>query len=467
MDHRFLVRGLTTLVVVSLLAGCGSTASPTATTAAATPTAAVATPTAAAATPTAAAATPTAAAATPTAAAATPTAAAATPTAEPSPSAAGNDVLTKEQISAALQAEGRTVFLKSWDFLGLSKDVFPDQFKRWTQAEYGVPVDVVWDSTNGALQQAEQAGKLPSEVGLDVIDSEEDHDPKLNELGWIEKIDQPQYANVLTNWSKVEPAYIVGDGMGAIYQGFEWIGPVARTDKIDVASFKDWTDLAKPEFKGKIVTYVMKDTRGQIIFYAILNSLIKQGIVKGDLWSPEAVTEGLKWFKANIAPNVLKYGDIPEFRTTMQSGEAGTAITWASYIRDIQASDWNARDNVVQALYPVSGIGADREELRVAKGTQHPVGARVLINWMLSRDFLMLGWFKDSPTGTDTNHWGVSKQQFLGAYTGGVNAEDRKLLPDFAVPFYPADPAALTLKIDFGYLAKNLEAVGNEYAALP
>lgn len=376
-------------------------------------------------------------------------------------------VLTKDEIAAALQAEGRTVFMKSWDFLGLAKDVFPAQFKRYTQLEYGVPVDVVWDSTNGALQQAEQAGKLASAVGLDVIDSEEDHDPKLNELGWLEKINQPQYANVLTNWSRVEAPYIVADGMGVIYQGFEWLGPVARTDKIDVASFKDWTDLAKPQFKGKIVTYVMKDVRGQIIFYSILNSLIKQKIVTGDLWSPTAVTAGLKWFKANIAPNVLKYGDIPEFRTTMQSGEAGTALTWASYIRDIQAADWNQRDKVVQALYPVSGIGADREELRVAKGTKHPVTARVLINWMLSRDFLMLGWYKDKPTGTDTNHWGVNKQQFLGAYTGGLNAEDRALLPDFAKPYYPADPASLTLKIDFGYLAKNLEAVGTEYAALP
>jgi len=429
MRHRLLARAVASAIVVSLLAGCGSTPSSSA------------------------------------------PASGAEPTAGASSDAGGppaeGAVLTKEQIRAAIESEGHTVFIKSWDFIGLAKDVFVAQFKRYTQSEYGIPVDVVWDPTNGALQQAEQAGKLASEVGLDVIDSEEDHDPKLNELGWIEKINQPQYENVLTNWSRVEAPYIVADGMGVIYQGFEWIAPVFRKDQVDPAAFTDWTDLAKPEYKGKIVTYLMKDIRGQNLFYAVLNSLIKQGIVQGDLFSPAAVTEGLKWFKANIAPNILKYGDIPEFRTAMQSGEAAVAITWGGYIRDMMASDWNTRDNVLVPVYPASGSGADREEMRVAKGTKHPVTARVLINWMMSRDFLMLGWYKDTATGPDTNHWGVNQKQFLGTYNGGINAEDRTLLPDWAKPYYPTDPGKLTLVLDFGYIAKNSEAVSKEYDALP
>ena len=162
--------------------------------------------------------------------------------------------MTKDEIAAALKSEG-TVTLKSWGFNGLSKTLFPDQFKKYTQDTYGVPVTLVWDDTNGALQQAEQANKLPSEIGLDVIDSEEDHMPQLQELGWIEKINDPKYDSVLTNWASVDPAYIVQDGLGIIYQGFEDLSMVVRKDKVDVAAIKDWTDLANPALKGLIVMY--------------------------------------------------------------------------------------------------------------------------------------------------------------------------------------------------------------------
>ena len=141
--------------------------------------------------------------------------------------------MTKDEIAAALKSEG-TVTLKSWGFNGLSKTLFPDLFKQYTQDTYGVPVTLVWDDTNGALQQAEQANKLPSEIGLDVIDSEEDHMPQLQELGWIEKINDPKYDSVLTNWASVDPAYIVQDGLGVIYQGFEDLSIVVRKDKVDV-----------------------------------------------------------------------------------------------------------------------------------------------------------------------------------------------------------------------------------------
>ena len=67
-----------------------------------------------------------------------------------------------------------------------------------------------------------------SEVGLDVIDNEEDHMPQLQELGWIEKINDPKYDSVLTNWAGVDPAYIVQDGLGVIYQGFEDLSMVVR-----------------------------------------------------------------------------------------------------------------------------------------------------------------------------------------------------------------------------------------------
>ena len=376
--------------------------------------------------------------------------------------------MSKDDIAAALKAEGGTVTIKSWGFNGLGKTLFPYIFKQYTQATYGVPVTVVWDDTNGALQQAQQANKLPSEIGLDVIDSEEDHTPELQELGWIEKINDPKYDGILTNWAGVDPAYVVQDGLGIIYQGFEDLCIVARKDKVDVTAIKDWTDLANPALKGKIVTYAIPgDSRGQAIFYAMLTSLIKAGTVQGSVTDPASITAGLQWFKKNIEPNVLQFADIDVMRTKLQSGEIGVALTWNSYIRGILSADWNVRDQVAVPIYPASGCPGDRETLRVAKGTTHPVGARVLINWMLSPDFISAGWTQDPSTGVETNSWNLSKQDYLQAYFGGLNADERKLAPKWAAPYYPPDPAAATLGLDFSFAAKNSEAISNQYKALP
>jgi ABC-type Fe3+ transport system substrate-binding protein len=376
--------------------------------------------------------------------------------------------MTKDEIATALKAEGSTVTIKSWGFNGLGKTLFPYIFKQYTQDTYGVPVTVVWDDTNGALQQAEQANKLPSEIGLDVIDSEEDHMPQLQELGWIEKINDPKYDGVLTNWAAVDPAYVVQDGLGIIYQGFEDLCIVARKDKVDVSAIKDWNDLANPALKGKIVMYAIPaDPRGQAIFYAMLTALIKAGTIPGSVTDPASITAGLQWFKKNIAPNVLQFADIDVMRTKLQSGEIGVALTWNSYIRGILSADWNVRDQVAVPIYPASGCPGDRETLRVAKGTKHPVGARVLINWMLSPDFISAGWTQDPSTGTETNNWNLSKQDYLQAYFGGLNADERKLAPKWAAPYYPPDPAAATLSLDFSFAAKNNEKISNEYKSLP
>jgi ABC-type Fe3+ transport system substrate-binding protein len=388
-------------------------------------------------------------------------------TTAPSGPAASSVAMTKDEIAAALASEG-TVTIKSWSFNGLAKTVFPDAFKQYTMDTYGVPVTLVWDDTNGALQEAEQANKLPSEIGLDVIDSEEDHMPQLQELGWVEKINDPIYDNVLTNWSSVDPAYIVQDGLGVIYQGFEDLSVVARSDKVDVSAIKDWTDLANPALKGLIVMYpIPGDVRGQDLFYAMLNSLIKAGIVQGSITDPASVTAGLQWFKQNIEPNVLQYADIDVMRTKMESGEIGVALTWNSYIRGILSSDWNTRDNVAVPIYPASGSPGDRETLRVATGTVHPVAARVLINWMLSQDFLTAGWTQDPATGVETNKYNLTKQDYLQAYFGGINADMRKLAPAWAAPYYPPDPAAVTLTLDFSFVAQNNEPISNEYKSLP
>jgi ABC-type Fe3+ transport system substrate-binding protein len=373
--------------------------------------------------------------------------------------------LTEEQVVEALKAEGATVTLKSWGFGGLNTDQFPQRFREYTEQTYGVPVELVWDADDAILDQYEQANK-PIGEALDVLDKEEDFFPRLKLLEWIEPINLPQYKEILTNWDRVEPAYIVEDGLGVIYQGFEWLGMCVRKDQVDPESIKDWTDLANPEFKGKIISYPMDEYRGQLIFTGILNSLIKQGTVKGDLFAEETWIEGLKWYKANIAPNILKFIDNDEMRTMAQSGQASVILTWGSYVRELQGADWNLREPVIVPIYPASGMATDRETITTPHSSKHPVTARVAVNWMLSRDFLMVGWYKDPETGEEKNRWDLDQRQFLVAYAGGINAEDRTLVPDWAKSYYPEDPSTMSVAVDQPWLASHIEWTWEQYQQL-
>jgi len=389
---------------------------------------------------------------------------AATPLAPASPRALAADTpLSPQQVADALKAEGSTVSIKSWGFGGMDKDVFPQRFREWTEATYGVPVELVWDPTDALYNQYKQANK-PIGEAFDVVDKEEDSFPERKLLDWLEKIDQPQYQSVLTNWDGVERSYIVEDGFGIIYQGFEWLGIAARKDKVDPSEIKDWPDLANPKYKGLIITYpMMKDGRARLIFVGILSSLIKNGIVTGELWSEDTWLQGLRWVKQNLEPNILKFVDNNEIRTMMQSGEAGIVLTWGSYVRELQGAEWNLRDDVVVPVYPASGMASDREVITIPKNPKRPVSARVLTNWMLGRDFLMVGWYKDPQTGEERNRWNVTQRQFLVGYAGGINPADRALIPDWAKVYYPEDPAKLSIQVEFPWFASHADWVIEEY----
>ena len=123
---------------------------------------------------------------------------------------------------------------------------FIDQFKKYTQDTYGVPVTLVWDDTNGALQRLSRR-TTTSDIGLDVMDDEEDHMPQFQELGWIEKSNDPKYNTVLTNWAGSKSLHTSSrTALGSSTQGFkETSGWSIRKDKVDVTKMKDWTDLAE------------------------------------------------------------------------------------------------------------------------------------------------------------------------------------------------------------------------------
>jgi spermidine/putrescine-binding protein len=382
-------------------------------------------------------------------------------------------------VGLALRAEGAEVTISSWGFSGLPETHFKPKFAEMTQALYGVPVKLNWlgGVFDTALRELPVVGKTIADIGLDVVDKEEESFDAAMAVEWYEPIDMDVYKPLIPNVLKTEEPYLFrgpkengGDIYGAVYQGYEWLQAVLRKDKVDVSNYVDWTDLARPELEDKVIDYGFNDNRGLFVFTGIVNSLVKQGLVPGPLFSKEAFEGGLKWWKDNnMEKQIHKWGDIgndPAMRLMLQSGEVWAGCTWGVYTRELLGIDWNKKDDVLAPFYPKSGILADRETCAAVRGAKHPVAARILINWMHSIEFNTAGWYKEAPDQEAINHWDVTEAQFLVSYCGGTYKEMRDAVPDWAKAYHPADPGSLILKNDWKWYNQNAEWISKTYESI-
>jgi TAT (twin-arginine translocation) pathway signal sequence len=388
------------------------------------------------------------------------------------------DLSDPGKVGEALLAEGAKVVIHSWGFSGLPETTLIPKFAEYTERLYGVPVTAEWatGSFGNMLTELPLADKHIRELGIDVIDKEEENFKKIMALEWGEPVNMEQYLPLLTELPDVEAPYIFnvpdlpvdgGDIYGVVYQGYEWLQGLIRKDKVDITHYTDWIDLARDEMTGKGIDYPFNDSRGHFVFMGILNSLIQKKYVEGDLWSQEAWEAGITWWRDNLENKILRFGDIgndPTMRLSLQTGEAWWAATWGVYTRELLAIDWNKQEDVLEAFYPESGIAADRETMTPVAGADHPIAARILINWFVSNEFQHVGWYKQSPDDTEgTNTWNVTEDKYLVVYAGGVKPTNREVMPEWAKPYYPEDPGSLILPVDWEWYTPNAEWISSTY----
>lgn len=390
------------------------------------------------------------------------------------------DLSDPAQVGEALKAEGARVVIHSWGFSGLPETHLIPKFAEYTESLYGVPVELEWQTGNfgNLMTELPLADRHIRDTGIDVIDKEEQEYLKIMALEWGEPVDMEQYKPLLTNLDDMDAPYLFveeelevdgGNIYGVVYQGYEWLQGILRKDQVDVSNYNDWTDLARDEMTGKGINYAFNDSRGHFVFMGFLNSLINQGIVTGDLWSQEAWEAGLRWWGENMEDKILRLGDIgndPTMRLMLQTGEAWWAGLWGVYTRELLGTDWNQRDDVLSAFYPVSGIASNRETMTPVAGADHPVAARILINWFVSNEFQHLGWYKESPDEEAINRWGVTEDKYLVVYAGGVRPTNREVMPDWARPYHPEDPGSLILPIDWEWYTPNAEWISRTYDSI-
>jgi ABC-type Fe3+ transport system substrate-binding protein len=408
-------------------------------------------------------------------------AATAAPTPAPAPAKAASKAMDLDfsksgAVGLALQSEGAEVSITSWGFSGLPETHFIPKFAEYTKKKYGVAVKLNWLTGiyDTALRELPAAGKTAADIGLDVVDKEEESFDQAMAVNWFEPINMDPYKPLLTNLNKMEKAYYFtgpkennGEIYGAVYQGYEWLQALLRKDKVNVDTYKDWWDLARPELKDKIVTYPMNDQRGHFIFAGFVNSLIKNGTIKGQLWDKPSWEVALQMWKGKgMEGQIHKWGDLGNdqtMRVMIQSGEAWAGGLWGTYTRGLMAADWNKRDDVIHSFIPEGGCVADRETCSAVRGARHPVAARVLIDWMMSTEFNTAGWYKEKPGTEAVNHWKITESLFLTAYCGGTYAEMRNAIPDWAAAYFIKDPASFTLRCDWPWYNQNAEWISKSY----
>jgi ABC-type Fe3+ transport system substrate-binding protein len=386
------------------------------------------------------------------------------------------DLSNAGNVKLALLAEGAEVSISSWGFSGMGTGLFPAKFAEHTNKLYGVPVKLNWIGGvfDNALRELPVAGKTIADIGLDVVDKEEESFLAAMAVNWYEPIDMDVYKPLLKNLPKMESVYTFkgpkengGETYGAIYQGYEWLQAILRKDKVDVKNYVNWTDLARPELKGKLVDYAFNDSRGHFVFAGIVNQLVKEGKAPAPLYDKPAWEAALKWWKdSNMNDQILKWGDIgndPIMRGYLQQGTAWAGCLWGVYTRELLGIDWNVKDDVLAPFYPKTGILVDRETCSAVRGCKHPTAARILIDWMQGIEFNTAGWYKEKPGEEAKNHWNVTADKFLAAYCGGTFKEMREAVPDQFSKYFHQDPASITLTMDWKWYNQNAKWISDSY----
>ena len=120
------------------------------------------------------------------------------------------DLSKDGNVKLALLAEGAEVSVSSWGFSGMGTGLFPQKFAEYTNKLYGVSVKLNWVTGvfGNAITELPVAGKTIADLGLDVVDKEEEDFLRAMAVNWYEPIDMDIYKPLLKNLPKMESVYI-------------------------------------------------------------------------------------------------------------------------------------------------------------------------------------------------------------------------------------------------------------------
>lgn len=321
-------------------------------------------------------------------------------TAKPSGGGLVQQGMTKDQIAAAIKAEGSLV-VGNWTYSANAE--LEKQFKAYVKTTWGVDINFTYEGTqqpHDYLVKIFAAQKAGNPSPYDVAAIEENY--------WAEAKANNAVADFLPSDLIPNQSLVLEQFQHApttiAFQATAFPGVVYNKTKAPFLT--KLMDLKDARLKGRITIPVPGDITAGGFFLGLASELGK------DYKDVNQMKEVVDWYVTNIHPNVVKYStDQPTLQGLFESGAVDAFAFWNATARlEFLGGHTEAALLQPQAIYPVNGY------LWIPKGAPHPVLAEIFINWRISPDVQF-------PNAWPIDHgpWSELSEGFLGpSYTGLV-----------------------------------------------
>ncbi len=313
------------------------------------------------------------------------------------PKASGSAIvqqgMTKEQISAAVKAEGSLV-VGNWTYSANAE--LEKQFKNYVKTTYGADINFTYEGSQQPhdylvkIFAAQKAGN-PSPYDVAAIEENYWAEAKANNAvaDYLPSDLIPNQSLVLDSFQRAPTAIA--------FQATAF--PAVVYNKTRAPYLTKLMDLADPRLKGRITAPAYGDITAGGFFLGLASELGK------DYKDANQMKQVVDWFVTNIAPNVVKYtSDQPTLQQLFESGAVDAFAFWNATAR-LEYLGGHTEAALLQpsAIYPVNGY------LWIPKGAPHPVLAEIFINWRLSPEVQF-------PNAWPIDHgpWSELSEGFLG-----------------------------------------------------
>jgi ABC-type Fe3+ transport system substrate-binding protein len=330
--------------------------------------------------------------------------------------------MSMDDLRTAIATEGALVIGSEYP---AGQDAIIREFAAYVEAAYGehVNVSVLQETQDGdALATVLSDADARSPARIDVMATRKDHwfAAKIHaQSNQVKVLEDFLPSGLIPNAKHVfgllnaEPTAV----------GFQSSVTAAVTYNANVVDFLvDWTDLADPRLKDRLLLWTPGDDIGDGMLLNVSAAL------KMDYRNPDHIDASIDFIVNEITPNALKYtNDLAEVTALLASGTVDAVVHWNAFARhQFAAGNTSARTLITtEGQYPFNGV------LWIPAQPAHPILAQIFIDWRLSQNAQF----------PDLDQWGINQKIWLDLQDGLIRADLAESVPEWLAnsyyDFYP------------------------------
>lgn len=354
-----------------------------------------------------------------------------------------NKQMTEAEIAGAIVKEGQ-VNVANWTYL--ASETLARSFEKFVESKYGVKIKCNYvgrqtpESYLVDLRADYKADKPPT---YDVMAIEVNYYYEAKREGMpLDFLPSP----LAPNLKMVDPAFQFLP-QAAYFQSTAFGGIVY--DEKRAGFLKDWTDLADPRLKGKLVLAEAGDITSACFLVGLCWSL------GGDMKKPADMERAIEFAVKKVHPNVVKYTTDPEnFTPQLTTGAILAAMFWNSRTRLLNEQGHKS----IRFLWARSGMVPANGVVWIPKGTRHPILAQLFFDYELSPE-------RQIPPES----WGLSRADWVEFHEGLLGPAYREHLPEWLKGRYDEVYPSLdyvrqmNARVEWEYVSQHFVEWGRKY----